>query len=112
MKILTIGAVGLVVTALTVPAFAQLAPPNKDGLTYGQVAVNVRDIEAAQEVWVEFFDGKVVQKNGITAIKWPGMLMILNKAEPTGGSQGTVMDHFGFKVKDTAALAERGARPG
>src|ERR1700730_8402897 len=84
------------------PAYAQLAPLNKDGLTYGQVAVNVRDIDAQKKVWVETFEGVVVQKGPVTAIKWPGMLLILNQAESAGPSQGDVMDHFGFKVKSTA----------
>ena len=90
--------------SLAAPAYAQLAPPDKSGLTYGQVVVNVRDVEAHKKLWVEHFGGSVVQKGAITAIKYPGMLLVLNKAEPTGGSQGTVMDHFGFKVKDIASI--------
>src|SRR5882672_4536665 len=42
------------------PVYAQLASPDKDGLTYGQVAVNVRDIDAQKNVWVETFEGVVV----------------------------------------------------
>jgi catechol 2,3-dioxygenase-like lactoylglutathione lyase family enzyme len=104
MKLLLTAALAL---CLATPAYAQLAPPNKAGLTFGHVQVNVRDVELHKKLWVEHFGGIVVQKGPITAIKWPGMLLILNKAEPTGGSQGTVADHFGFKVKDTAATAAK-----
>jgi glyoxalase/bleomycin resistance protein/dioxygenase superfamily protein len=97
----------LAMTALTSPAYAQLAPPNKDGLTYGQVAVNVRDIDAHKKLWVEQFEGVLVQKGPVTAIKFPGMLLILNKADSAGPSLGDVLDHFGFKVKDTAAMSAK-----
>jgi hypothetical protein len=47
---------------LAPPAAAQLAPPNKAGLTYGQVQVNVRDVELHKKLWVEHFGGVVVQR--------------------------------------------------
>src|SRR5215210_2691694 len=74
------------------PAYAQLAPPNAAGVTYGHVHLNVADIELHKKLWAEHFAGTVVQKGTVTAIKLPNMLIVLNKAEPTGGSQGTVMD--------------------
>jgi catechol 2,3-dioxygenase-like lactoylglutathione lyase family enzyme len=104
MKLLLSAALAFVLAS---PAYAQLAPPNKDGLTYGIVEVNVRDIDVHKKLWVEYFEGVVVQRGPVTAIKFPGMLLILHKQEPTGVSRGTVMDHFGFKVKDTQALFDR-----
>ena len=32
-------------------------------------------------------------------VKFPNMLVALTQKAPTGPSQGTVMDHFGFKVR-------------
>ena len=91
---------------LTIPANAQLAPPNAAGVTYGHVHLNVRDIEVHKKLWVEQFGGVVVQKGTLTAVKLPGMLIAFRQAAPTGGSAGTVMDHFGFKVRNMAeALA-------
>jgi len=84
------------------PADAQLAPQNKDGLTFAQVSLNVKDIAAHKKLWVDVCEGVLVEKNGITAVKFPGMLLILNQAPSAGPSQGDVLDHFGFKVKDTA----------
>jgi catechol 2,3-dioxygenase-like lactoylglutathione lyase family enzyme len=93
-----------VACALASPVYAQLAPPNEAGVTYGHVHLNVRDIEVHKKLWAEQFGGIVVQKGPLTAIKFPGMLIALRQAEPTGGSIGTVMDHFGFKVRDLAAV--------
>ena len=104
MRLLLIAAL---VFLLASPAYAQLAPPNQAGLTYGHVHLNVQDIEVHKQLWVEQFGGVVVQKGPLTAVRLPGMLIALTQREPTGGSQGTVMDHFGFKVRNLeAALAK------
>jgi catechol 2,3-dioxygenase-like lactoylglutathione lyase family enzyme len=86
------------------PAFAQLAPPNADGITYGHVHLNVKDIEVHKKFWAEYFGGVPVTKGTLTAIKFPNMLIALTQREPQGGSMGTVMDHFGFKVQSVAEI--------
>jgi catechol 2,3-dioxygenase-like lactoylglutathione lyase family enzyme len=92
--------------AVVTPAYAQLAPPNEAGIAYGHVHLNVRDIEVHKKLWVEHFGGVVVQKGPLVAVKLPGMLIAFRQAEPTGGSQGTVMDHFGFKVRNLAEILQ------
>ncbi|HWW82650.1 MAG TPA: VOC family protein [Vicinamibacterales bacterium] len=92
--------------AIVTPTHAQLAPPNAAGITFGHVHLNVRDIEVHKKLWVEHFDGIVVQKGPLVAVKLPGMLIAFRQAEPTGGSEGTVMDHFGLKVRDLAAVLQ------
>ena len=93
-----------VVLLLVSPADAQLATPNEAGLRYGHVHLNVSDIEVHKKLWVEHFGGVVVQKGPLTAVRLPGMLVALSEREPTGGSRGTVMDHFGFKVRNMEAF--------
>jgi len=90
--------------AIATPAHAQLAPPNAAGITFGHVHLNVKDIEVHKKLWVEHFGGVVVQKGPLVAVKLPGMLIAFRQAEPTGGSEGTVMDHFGFKVRNLAEI--------
>jgi catechol 2,3-dioxygenase-like lactoylglutathione lyase family enzyme len=92
----------VVTTLLVSPAYAQLAVPNDAGLTYGHVHLNVSDIELHKQLWVEHFGGVVVQKGFLTTVKLPGFLVVFNGSEPTGPSQGSVMDHFGFKVRNMA----------
>jgi len=89
------------------PAPVQLAPPNEAGVTFGHVHLNVRDIEVHKKLWVDHFGGTLVQKGPLTAIKLPGMLVALRQMEPTGGSEGTVMDHFGFKVRNLAEVLQK-----
>jgi len=92
----------LVSLLVSAAASAQLAVPNAAGLTYGHVHLNVTDIELHKRLWVEHFGGVVVQKGPLTAVRLPNMLVALSEREPTGGSRGTVMDHFGFKVRNMA----------
>lgn len=89
------------------PAEAQLATPNANGITFGHVNLNVTDIEAHKKIWVEWFGGEVVQTGLLTAIRLPNFLIVLTEQEPTGPTQGSVMDHFGFKVRNTAEFVER-----
>ena len=56
-------------TLSAAPAFAQLAPPDKNGLTYGVLSLNVKDIAANKHIWVDVCEGTLVEKNGITAGK-------------------------------------------
>ena len=88
---------------LAPPAFAQLAPPNAAGMTYAHVHLNVSDMELHKKLWAEQFGGVVVTKGSLTAVRFPGMLIALTNRPPSGPSEGTVMNHFGFKVRDLAA---------
>ncbi len=88
--------------ALVSPAYAQLAVPNEAGLTYGHMHLNVTDVELHKRLWVEHFGGVVTQKSTLIAVRMPGFLVALSAREPTGPSRGSVMDHFGFKVRNMA----------
>jgi len=99
----------IAVSALTLaaPASAQLAAPNDAGVTFAHVHLNVADVEVHKQLWSEQFGGEVIQKGPLTTVKFPGFFIILTEREPTGGSQGTALDHFGFKVRDIDAAHER-----
>jgi len=64
------------------------------------VHLNVTNVGAHLDLWSNVFDGTIVQKGFLSTIRLPNMLIVLTEREPTGPSQGTVMDHFGFKVRD------------
>jgi catechol 2,3-dioxygenase-like lactoylglutathione lyase family enzyme len=87
--------------------FAQLAKPNTAGLAFGHVHLNVSDIEYHKRLWVEHFGGTVIEKGPLTAIKLPNLFLILTQTAPTMGSQATVMDHLGFKVRNIDTFFER-----
>lgn len=79
---------------------AQLAPPNLDGLRMGHVHLNVTDIPGQRRFWVEQFDAKPLVRRGLEGVIVPGMMILFTQQAPTHGSEGTVLDHFGFKVRN------------
>ena len=98
----------LLLCLLSVPAYSQqLASFNADGLTYGHVHLNVSDMERHKDIWVNHFGGRVVEKGRnaqgnpiLTAIVLHNMLVALSPSDPSMESAATVMNHFGFKVRD------------
>jgi catechol 2,3-dioxygenase-like lactoylglutathione lyase family enzyme len=88
-------------------AQAQLASPNKDGLTYGHVHLNVTNIETHTAIWQEHFNGELIQRGPLTGIKLPNMVILFTERTPTMRSQDTLMDHFGVKVRDIDSFIER-----
>ncbi len=100
---------------LATPALGQqLASFNDDGITYGHVHLNVPDMERHKEIWVEHFGGRVVEKGRnaegrplLTAIVLNNMLVALTPSDPSAHSAETVMDHFGFKVRDMEAFLSK-----
>jgi catechol 2,3-dioxygenase-like lactoylglutathione lyase family enzyme len=83
---------------LASPAFAQLATPNGAGVTMGHVHMNVADVALQKKLWIEHF-GATSLSSGIDGVKLPGMLLLFRKQAPSGGTEGTVLDHFGLKVR-------------
>jgi len=92
------------VLALFCPVRAQLELPNEAGVTMGHVHLNVRDVEAHEKFWVEQFGATLVQPDRMPGVKLPGMLILFRQQQPDGGSEGTVLDHIGLKVRDLAEV--------
>ncbi|HEV8542941.1 MAG TPA: VOC family protein [Verrucomicrobiae bacterium] len=88
---------------LTPSLLAQLLPGNEKGLAMGHIHLLVSDIEAHKKLWVDALGAKVVKAGPLELYEFPGVQVALRKGTPTGGNQGTVLDHLGFKVKDLAA---------
>jgi catechol 2,3-dioxygenase-like lactoylglutathione lyase family enzyme len=89
---------------MVAPTDAQLSPKNSAGITFGHVHLSVPDIEVHKKLFVETFGGTLVQKGPLVTIKFPNMLIALAQRPNSGPSQGTDMDHFGFRVRDLGAM--------
>ena len=89
----------LSLTVLAVPdARAQLAAPTESGVVMGHVHVVGRDLDAHRQFWTAL--GGVPTKNGtLEMIRFPGAFVNLRQGDPSGGTVGSVINHFGFQVK-------------
>lgn len=81
------------------PGFAQLASPNSEGVAIGHIHLNVSDMDAQQRFWTEI-GGRIVTREKIVMAQFPGIYILLRKQDYNGGSVGSVVNHFGFYVKN------------
>jgi len=81
------------------PAHAQLTAPGEGGVAMGHVHLVARDLEASRRFFVGL-GGTPVQNGTLQLIQFPGVFVMLRQAEPTAGTVGSVVNHFGFNVKD------------
>ena len=89
-------------------AHAQLSAPNATGVAMGHLHYVVRDVAANKAFWVAL-GGRSTLFNGTTeAIVFPDVVVLLRQGEPSGGTQGSVVNHVAFRVKSVAALERAG----
>lgn len=97
----------LLAAVLAAPAvLAQLAPPNAAGVAMGHIHLNVRDVEAHKAFWTGIMGGKAVRNGPLEMIEFPGVYILLRQAAAPAPPAGSVVDHFGFVVKDMPGALE------
>jgi len=91
------------------PGFAagQLATPNAAGVAMGHLHYVVRDVEANKRFWVAL--GGVPPRFGANeVVSFPDVLVFLREGEPSGGTEGSVVNHVAFRVRSLAAVEAAG----
>jgi catechol 2,3-dioxygenase-like lactoylglutathione lyase family enzyme len=94
------------------PVLAQLPVPNAAGVSAGHLHMMVRDPEAHKKIWVDALGAQVVNSGSLELLKLPGVFLVLGKAEPAEGSEGSTVDHFAFRAKDLPATKTKLAAAG
>ena len=84
-------------------ATAQPFPFNASGVTNGHWHLNSKDVAVNEKIFVGM-GGKAFQAGGRHRVSFPGVMIILDGAPgtpaPTGGTQGSVVNHVGFIVNN------------
>jgi catechol 2,3-dioxygenase-like lactoylglutathione lyase family enzyme len=80
-------------------ARAQLVTPGEGGVAMGHIHLVARDVEASRRFFTAL-GGTPVTNGTLQLIQFPGVFIMLRQAEPTAGTVGSVINHFGFHVKD------------
>src|SRR5579863_3680986 len=85
--------------------FAQLLPPNDAGVSLGHLHFVVSDPDATKKAWVDVFGATPGKSGTAEFLKIPGVDVFIRKADmpPSGGTQGSSVNHIGISVKDYAA---------
>ena len=84
---------------VSAPANAQLATPGPSGVAMGHIHLAVKDVAANQQFFTAL-GGTLVTNGTLQLIQFPGTFVMLRQAEPTAGTVGSVINHFGFNVRD------------
>jgi catechol 2,3-dioxygenase-like lactoylglutathione lyase family enzyme len=93
--------------ALAGSAAAQLSPGNAAGVAMGHLHFVARDVAATKAWWVKL-GGEPVTLLGIEGAKFPDVIVLLRQGEPTGTSDGAVVNHVAFRVQSLADLEAKG----
>jgi catechol 2,3-dioxygenase-like lactoylglutathione lyase family enzyme len=99
-------ALSLVVLRPPSASLAQLSPPNKMGVTMDHLHYIVRDVEANKKFWVAL-GATSVTKRSREALMLPGLMIFLNQGNTSGGTEGSVVNHVGFRVPNVAQFMAR-----
>ena len=73
----------------------------------GHIHLNVHDVAVQKEFWVKHMGATALMLGNNDVMKFPGAFVFLKKADPIGGSEESVVQHFGFKVKDFPGYKKR-----
>jgi catechol 2,3-dioxygenase-like lactoylglutathione lyase family enzyme len=82
---------------IATPALAQLAAPNKAGVSMGHLHYQVRDVEANTRFWIAL-GGTAGTFGETVVVKFPDVVVFLTQGESTGGTEGSVLNHVAFRV--------------
>lgn len=98
----------LILTSLmAAAASAQLPPPNQAGVSMGHLHLNTTDLDASRKFWVDFMGAQIAKLAAIEVYKFPDVIVMVRKAAVSGGSEGSAVNHLGFKVKNLDAYLEK-----
>jgi catechol 2,3-dioxygenase-like lactoylglutathione lyase family enzyme len=106
MKKIMMFVLGLAAFLMPSVSRAQLAAPNDAGASMGHVHLFVQDVDAAKKFWMAV-GGTPFKFGPNEGEKFPGVLILVRKGEPTGGTVGTVINHIGFNVPNVPEALEK-----
>src|SRR5580704_1107410 len=89
------------------PARAQLVEPNQIGVRMGHVHLAVKDVAAQKHFWVSVMGGTLVKNGPLELIQFPGVFILLLEADAAAPPAGSIVNHFGFVVKDMPGALAR-----
>ena len=81
--------------------YAQVVPPNAEGISMGHLHLNSGDPDAQRKFWVDLLGARPAKLGPADVYVVPGVLvMVAKKPQTPEGTAGSVVNHLGFKVKD------------
>ena len=109
MRRFPLGAICLALSALPLaaPLSAQLLAARENPFAVGHHHLNVTEVAAHKRFWGELLGGELARFGETDVVKLPNTLLFLRQQEPTGESNGSTVNHLGYRVPDLHGLAPR-----
>ena len=82
-------------------AWAQLSTPHKIGVTMGHLHYHVRNVQANRKFWVAL-GAAPARIDSREVLILPGVMILLDQGDTSGGTEGSVVNHVGFRVPHVA----------
>src|SRR4051794_7244877 len=79
---------------------SQVLPANSAGVSMGHLHIITSDPEAQKKIWVDVLGGKPGKIASLEYATFPGVVVVFSKGDSSGGTEGSIVDHLGFLVKD------------
>ncbi len=93
---------------ITLLLLSALLCANASEVSMGHLHVNAKDLAASKKFWIETMGGTPAPNVGANeTVRFPDVLVLLKKADPTGNSMDSVVQHVGFKVKSLSDYRSR-----
>ena len=86
---------------------AQVVPPNPAGVSMGHIHLNAKSPELQRKFWIDVIGAQPRRLGGIDVLVIPGAVLFFNQKEPTGPTDGSVVNHVGVKVRDLPGTVEK-----
>ena len=86
---------------------AQLPEGNALGVGMGHLHLKTNDLAANRKFWVDTLGSTTGKMGPLEIYKIPGVIVVVQKGEAGGGTDGSVINHLGFTVKNLDAYIEK-----
>jgi catechol-2,3-dioxygenase len=104
MKI-TLAIMGLV--CLSSVVLAQLSAPNAAGVSMGHVHIRTQNMATHEKFWNILLETTPVTHGPLQVYRFKDGLLLLNKADASGASEGSVVNHFAVEVRNMSATLKK-----
>ena len=99
----------LIVTTFASTASAQLLAAKEGPIVYGHHHIAASDIPAHLKFFADTLGGTRIKfgPQQVDVVKFPNVFIFFRNQKPTGGSEGTTVNHIGFSVPNLRQAKER-----
>jgi hypothetical protein len=104
----------MVLGLLAAAAFvcAQPPGPSAEGLSMGHVHLIAKDPQVVQRLWIDVLGAMPTSQGALEGVRLKGMSVWIEKGEPSGGTEGSVIRDIGLRVRGLDGVLARAARNG